>query len=390
MEKYLLTTLLKYAPRSANSPNENFLTGAFTWVLQNDRAVESVFLDFLKKKSPQLSQISENDTGEWSTQETLKNNKRPDITCNIAELKIIIEVKLNSPLHENQLKYYREGSDENTCIVLLTKTTNQHTQEADIYLTWGQVYNELKKIPEKSRIACELIALIRYLIPAKYITGNFPWFVANFYNEVRIFNDKMKSDFTTVKDNMNQAFHTETFLTDVRWGKNGVTNTYSEDDWFPGMFTGLIENPDDHCIQWINNQFGLPFVFMISVNISKIDTDSIRDLPEWLSYKQKLIEIFLGKNEGWQVYDAQKDAEAREVEEINKWHTFFIFQPFTDILNKYHVYDNMENVLSIADILTKICKEFFEKALNIPEYTLLKNKFQEILDKNLLEESMNE
>ncbi len=142
METGLFEALRKYSPREGNDPLENFITEGFAWLLNKYPEFGEFFLRHLEKKL-QLN-VNRYDC-EWRTQVNF-DGMYPDMVCLFKDENkaIIFEHKVGTDLHENQLNNYRDyakrefGDDSH--IVLITATRQQHQQCSDLALCWSDIY----------------------------------------------------------------------------------------------------------------------------------------------------------------------------------------------------------------------------------------------------------
>lgn len=157
----LFSRLFKYRGRDNVSPEENFLTEAFAYLLDNDRALLQEILHFARNKfdSPRLLEDFSLMETEVSTQKNYKNKSRAN---NFIDLEVKsgldllwFEMKVESGLsgHDQIEKYEmlleERNLDENQSgVILLTKHRTEPDDHKNYYLgniLWSEIYTEIRE-----------------------------------------------------------------------------------------------------------------------------------------------------------------------------------------------------------------------------------------------------
>lgn len=363
----LLTSVYKYHPRKDHTPEENFTTEAFAWLLRNDKQAEETFLSYLGQNCAIK--------WEWKTQFSLDNGKIPDLVALSEEATLIIEIKVDSALHQSQLDNYRAGAINltNPKIILLTRHTSQQTQKADKYLTWENVYFELQKIESKTWKIEEFLSFINFLVKPVQ-NKEYLWFLLPYYPK---FIEIMKK-FPFIFANVVECIKKERLIDfanveqDNRWGRKAITWTRKIEKWLPGITVGLMEDPKDHCFEWITNAYGTPFGLLIDIDHSTIGTPRLVETQIWTNFVDEVKNEF--EDKGWNVYDAFHDGKKHGVENLNNWHPLYIWKPFYEIVSDASQATDAGD--SFDDTLIRAVKDvsvaMYTKMINMPTFQALK------------------
>ncbi len=158
----LFTALRKYRPTADRDPIEDFVTEAFAWLLRRHTDLATTFLHDLSQRlqSPPWAARS---GPSWKTQ-VVFDGGRLDMVAEFADVAVVFEHKVWSPLGENQLGRYREASEKlwpgGSALVLITASARQHEPGADVCLTWADVYRTIERWSTARSQPAELIAVI--------------------------------------------------------------------------------------------------------------------------------------------------------------------------------------------------------------------------------------
>jgi len=313
LDKSLFLTLASYTPRPGRYATEDFLTELFAWILNNIEGYASDLLSLfhnVNEAVPEYQAIQ-------AHAETQKrsNGGRIDLFVSIDEnIAFIFELKVNSWLSDGQIDKYMRHSEflqEILYSVLIVKHKKQWTQQADIQLTWTDIYKLTRRIRgrckdderfvldsfmhflegndmgEKHAITQKVLAAVPEVLSGyqslEYIFKEleaFPW----------------KEDFEAldrlplkIKDIIKKAspkFHKE------RWGRIGIDFF---DSWNPGLFVGVIWNPKDHKIYPRLKENGPDFVVMLDYDYKKLTTyNSFKRSLEFRMLCDKLVSNHTG------------------------------------------------------------------------------------------------
>ncbi len=330
MKTGLLESTRKYSPREGKDPLENFITEAFSWILNNYCDFSDFFLDQLEKRGLQSDGIKGKNC-EWKTQVKIHDAK-PDMVCvsttNENKNMIIFEHKTWSGLSENQLQKYRDAfsqiTDRDVKVVLITATRNQHEQKPDLALCWSDVYklisDWIKENTDASFIFEDFIKLLRSegMGPAAPVAhASIKYYLEAVELEKNIRDLIKRAGNELIKSfpelNLNYAAH---------WGRVGFEQ--SQDLWRPGIFVGILLDGTDHGTKPIDSAKGPDFCLILDFN-----EDLHNKYPSDPHYKEMVSNLAreVGKlNNGWQFYN-----HLDEVEKPNSWHPIHIRKPMLDV-----------------------------------------------------------
>lgn len=144
MSESIFSYLTSYIPTDKRESKEDYLTQMFAWMLNNIEEYAREYVLFLSKKNDKIVCPSKNEMNiSASTQEILPSG-RVDLLIRVnRRIGFICEHKIHSILSENQIKKYIDNSDllgmEKNYSVLVTFSSTQHTQPADVSITWSDV-----------------------------------------------------------------------------------------------------------------------------------------------------------------------------------------------------------------------------------------------------------
>lgn len=337
METGLLESLRKYCPREGKDPLENFITEAFAWILNNHGDFSEFFLDDISSKVQMLGMEGKN--CEWITQYNF-DGVFPDMVCLSNNKAIVFENKAWSPLHEKQLKNYKDYATkifENSKVVLITATKYQHAQEPDLALCWSDIYELISVWLDKNSdspfifrdflkllksegmgppapISHESILYYYASIDLKQNIGNLIKRVEN-----EDWSKNIKQDFELYVENKRGAAYGEVD------GKMGLQLLNS---WTPGIFIGILLDGNDHCTKPINAAKGPDFCLILDFD------DNLHSQYPSNSHYIEFVKIVSKKitdlNNGWEFYHHLSDNKVKNKKK-NKWHPIHIRKPMLDV-----------------------------------------------------------
>lgn len=205
------------------------------------------------------------------------------------DMAFLCEHKVYSKLSTNQIQKYMDDSsllgNEKYYSVLLTSSTLQHTQKADVRIIWRDVY-ELFAEHLKDYDAENEFVLKQFL---KYLTENGmgkaetipPEAMLGYWPAIRlesqlaaIFRQLASLDFAALCpgiEKLGSGFAPACHKT--RWGRIGIDMFPS---WNPGLFAGVILDPYDHQLKPLDCRKGPDFVIFLESEYSKNDRDKRR------------------------------------------------------------------------------------------------------------------
>ena len=321
MEKDLFEVLSKYAASDQLNPKENFLTELFKWLLNNVNGFKQFYvkklLEVIKGKKSDSSEteitISGNINVETQTSETYNGRH---VYCDML-IKLIkedketvlftCEHKIDSALSENQIEKYK-AAFSSKYTVLITKLTNQHTQEADVSITWKEIIewtDEFIKENNPDNICKELLENFQYFLDfgeykpiqiedIQFDSSKNNGINSNLQNAVNYFLSSWNSTIVSGQDTpclsklaeeIKAAFHIDVEakenpqISRIAWGRKGL-DLFGRDWQKPiadenkrkglGLFVGILSDKDkmDHywkCEPEVKTNKGIDLVFILDV-----------------------------------------------------------------------------------------------------------------------------
>lgn len=354
MSESLFSRLFHYRESEKLSPRENFLTEMFAWMIGNLKQFGHDYVNFLMTKCENKTSFDSSKSYsvcvrtqvnvKYEEKDHFKNRFIDMVINTTGDMGFICEHKVDSEVRENQIQEYAScqeqlnGSPNHKFkTVLLTKSTKQHTEKADISITWYDVYEYFSEKFNKGEYNCkpeEKIIIDQFLM---YLTevgmGKRETINAN---AVEYYCDAMKLE-TVLKSIFNDI------CTDVKWEekfpriKDFLTDfdpfvskeTYSRNEneirrlgieftrnWNPGLFAGVQMNNDDDSLQ----SFDSPQLVVI-IDCMKGKKSKYQD-------------------EGW-FASITKDKQSKDITETkfyiqtnsdNPWRVLILHKPLTEVL----------------------------------------------------------
>ncbi len=151
MKRNLFINLFKYRPNDFMTPEENFITESFVYLLQdsldNNKLLFKDFINFIG-----ITEIRNYKSIILTTQtvfETNNTKKRaiPDIYLFIDGIHIFIEVKFSAHLNTDQIMLYQEIKTNPKNIFTLTKYTIEYPENCSDFkksILWSEIYDLVK------------------------------------------------------------------------------------------------------------------------------------------------------------------------------------------------------------------------------------------------------
>ncbi len=357
MDQGLLVRLRSYRPGQNRDSLENFVTEAFRWLIESTVEVEQAFLEKLRKEGGLADWLTPIPAMQWATQESL-GTKRPDMVARSENLQLIFEHKVWAALGDNQLQNYRQLGSEyypthHTAIVLITPTSADFSDEADITLTWAGIYEVLEPLLDtlsdvSAQRVNEFLALLAHegLGPPAPISHA----ALTYYAIGRTLPQQLSDVFAQLAhlDWPLSADYSVQFK-GYRWGRVGI-EFYRRSggvEWAPGFFLGCVLDGRDHGIEerWETSQLQL---------IVDMEGALHRHYPTMDSYK-KLIAFFdaIASRTAWQCYDHLADASSRKA---NKYHPLYLETPLIALLQGTQQLDEQVEALreSVMPVLSEV------------------------------------
>lgn len=274
METGLFEALRKYSPREGKDPLENFITEGFAWLLNKYSEFGEFFLRRLEKKL-QLD-VNKYDC-KWSTQVNF-DGKRPDMVYRWENKAIVFEHKTWNRLDENQIKNYREYSQrefDDSRIVLITATRQQHEQDPDLPLCWSDIYELISDWEQETN--SDILFLFKDFQKLLKNEGLGPpapvsHAAIRFYHEARDMKQNLEELVKRVQERgknekkwqrmIREDYPLRNLKKSSQWGRMGIS-LWDECDWYPGVFVGILLDGRDHCTKPIDSAKGPDFCLIL-------------------------------------------------------------------------------------------------------------------------------
>ena len=342
----LFDALGRYSPGDGNDPLENFITEGFAWLLNKYPEFSEFFLRHLeeelrRKKQPRPLNVNNYDC-DWSTQDNFAG-KYPDMVCRFRDENkaIVFEHKVGSDLHENQLKDYRDYAQQefdDSRIVLITATRQQHEQDPDHALCWSDIYKLISDWEQETNGNIFFLlkdfqkflknrdlgppapvsrAAIRYYCEARGMEQNLKKIIKRVIKR-----EKREKKWRRM---LREDYHLKE---DNRSGRMGISlwGEGNEDEWFPNIFVGILLDGKNHSTKPIDSARGPDFCLILCFATHLHGTykrnEHYRELL--CNVQQKLND----ESKGWKFYNHLED---RTVRNPNKWHPVHIRRPLLDV-----------------------------------------------------------
>lgn len=351
MNESLFSRLFHYRESEKLSPRENFLTEMFAWMIGNLKQFGHDYVEFLMTKCENKTSFDSNKSYsvcvrtqvnvKYEEKDHFKNRFIDMVINTTGDMGFICEHKVDSEVRENQIQEYAScqeqlnGSPNHKFkTVLLTKSTEQHTEKADISITWYDVYKYFSEKFNKGEYNCkpeEKIIIDQFLM---YLTevgmGKRETINANaveYYCDAMkletilksIFNDictdvKWEEKFPRIKDFLTDF---DPFVSKETYSRNEIRRLGIEftRNWNPGLFAGVQMNNDDDSLQ----SFDSPQLVVI-IDCMEGKKSEYQNTKWFTSVKDKQ-----SKEEIETGFHIQTDSD-------NPWRVLILHKPLTEVL----------------------------------------------------------
>ena len=351
MSESLFSRLFHYRESEKLSPRENFLTEMFAWMIGNLKQFGHDYVEFLMTKCENKTSFDSNKSYsvcvrtqvnvKYEEKDHFKNRFIDMVINTTGDMGFICEHKVDSEVRENQIQEYAScqeqlnGSPNHKFkTVLLTKSTEQHTEKADISITWYDVYKYFSEKFNKGEYNCkpeEKIIIDQFLM---YLTevgmGKRETINANaveYYCDAMkletilksIFNDictdvKWEEKFPRIKDFLTDF---DPFVSKETYSRNEIRRLGIEftRNWNPGLFAGVQMNNDDDSLQ----SFDSPQLVVI-IDCMEGKKSEHQNTKWFTSVKDKQ-----SKEEIETGFHIQTDSD-------NPWRVLILHKPLTEVL----------------------------------------------------------
>lgn len=301
MKQSLFSYLTSYVPTDKRESREDYLTQMFAWILENVDDYAKKYSQFLMDRLSEKPVI-EYDSIDISTQETLSSG-RIDLLLKIdGRIGFICEHKVFSALSENQIQKYMNASselgDERYYSVLVTFSKLQHTQDADVLLTWSDIYDFSKELLDSYEgvdafVLCQFITYLKEnglgsVEPIK-IEGILGYWAAKDLENV--LTQYLQQLSTEPWEELVPGLHTFAANSSTyhpqfkkqRWGRVGIELF---EKWLPGIFIGIIVDPSDHSLPPLDAQKGPDLVILLELNYSTKNDEARQTYNEFINSRE--------------------------------------------------------------------------------------------------------
>ena len=345
MEVGLFEALRKYSPREGKDPLENFITEGFAWLLNKYPEFGEFFLRHLEKKL-QLN-VNKYDC-KWSTQVNF-NGKRPDMVYRWKNKAIVFEHKTWKKLDEDQIKNYRDYAECNfdeSRIVLITATKQQHEQCPDLALCWSDIYKLISDWEQKANGDIPfLFKDFQELLkgeglgppaPISHVSIQYYWEARDMKQNLEKLIERMMEREKREEKWRRMIREDYSLEKYTKYGKMGIS-LWGEEEWYPDIFVGILLDGEDHCTEPTDYAKGPDFCLILSFAIHLHGTYRTNEhyLELLCNVRQKLND----ESKGWKFYNHLEDCTVRNP---NKWHPIHIRKPLLDVFAGTENYEEQE------------------------------------------------
>lgn len=364
MDKSIFSFIKSYIPTQNKDPKEDFLTQLLAWMLINIDGLSNEYCSFLlNKANNNFFQINGDETINIRTQVAVENG-RIDLVINVNENGFICEHKVFSSLSENQISKYQNNSGSlgsgKFYDVLIIANRMQHTQDADIKLTWGDIceffelniskFGKLGEflikqfvdyLKEQGLGYSEPIKLEEILayFPAKTLEKNLDAIFYELNNGI-----DWEKQCQSLKELNSNKFNPK--YNKYRWGRKGI-DFFTQ--WFPGVFTGVILDTYDHQIYPTNIENGPDFVVLV-------ETDYYHNKNEVMEKRNKILNSQEFQELKRRLQSNHGDFEYISEVKDNPWRVLVLKKPLFDIFKgrntkEEQVQGLLENIIKAVNLI---------------------------------------
>lgn len=357
MKESLFSYLVSYVPTDKRESKEDYLTQMFAWILKNIEGVAHVYVQYLCEKGNISYVLSETDEIEIYTQTTVPCG-RIDLLINVnKEIAFICEHKVFSELSENQINKYMKDSvilgNEKYYSVLLTYSTLQHTQPADISIVWGDIYELFEEYIVNYEVDDKFVIeqFLKYLSEngmgkAELISNEAMlgyWSAMKLENQLDlIFRQLAEVDYSVLCKGIEALGEDyEPTYNKMRWGRIGI-DIFKK--WNLGLFAGVMLHTENHQLYPKDAQKGPDFVIFLESEYSKTD-ERIRTVYEKNIHSEgylKMNQSLLADSGSFEYIAGIKESP---------WRIAVLRKPLYDIL--YNTYKQAEQVEAIKSAIVE-------------------------------------
>jgi len=279
MNNSIFSQLFHYRQTLKMSPTENYLTEILSWIINNCPSFAHDYVCFLTDKLQfKPSQVSSGIDIISETQVFVDSYYIDMVVKTGAGFGFICEHKVDSELRKNQMSDYAAcarniAGDKNFYTVLLTKTTAQHKQKADIQITWTDIFDYYNQKIEEYNDEEKMI-IQQFLL---YLTEKGMGEKMEIPNEaLKYYFCDIESYFDGIMEELAHENWTELCpeieksellkkyhpLYCKKWGRSGIEFS---DEWKPNIFAGILysKGVKDHNLEPLDKTKGPDFVVFL-------------------------------------------------------------------------------------------------------------------------------
>ncbi len=381
----LFVSLRRYVPRPGKDPLENFVTAAFSWIIENNQP----FAKWL------IQQILDNDFQFKNEITEIKCNTQvnfdgvyPDMVIEFNNITIIFEHKVWASLHENQIENYEKYAKKNFGkekykLVLITANQTQHTsRDSVINLCWSDIHeiiNNWLSNADESENPIFFRSFLRLLkdvgvgppIPVEYaeilfynigkkLVAQIEGFLSTLQNK---YGDRLKSLLEEQGDK--KCGNCSGHYALNRWGRYGFEfcDPPTPNWWNPSLFIGFLLDTKDHKVEPVDENKSPDFSLIVDFNDAYHEKYPTNDF--YLNFKKDIRSILETTKFTWDMYDIADHNGSK-----NKWHPLHIRVPMREI------FVETENIDSQADRFFQYTEDIVPKIIALPSLQKMKEEFQ--------------
>lgn len=380
-ESSLFSRLKMYQTTPARSQSENYLTEIFCWLLNESPEAEKRFWQLIAQKESQagcFDQARQAKARHWKTQERRKSSEGANVIADLVcfsdsgAVLALIESKVDSHLHENQMKNYGQVFP-GVPRILLVKDRSQLTEpgqsEADVL--WSEVTEAVSDVAGQdlpTREFCRYLTEEGLGVMPKLSAASADEF-SNCMALLRV----LKQTFKNVKAINNKETLQDTFrgiseeiqpralFFRDEWGRCGLEWTHADEankgtrHWIPAIFTGIMRDGEDHCLP-VEVRNELLLYVCIDLQYDQSWHAALLQTANWSSFQEEFLEAMREKG----LTDRASLA--------NAWHPVMAYLPVSTFMKKINPETGEVKADVLEDELTKWAIDTVKTIVALPHF----------------------
>ena len=350
MKESIFSRLFHYKETPNMKPEENYLTEMLSWMVDMLPQFGREYVQFLTEQLNDKNITITDSTLIHSNTQIYADRCFIDmvITTDIG-IGFICEHKVDAKLRDSQIRDYFERKAklsngdhiDEWHTVLLTKKSEQHTQEADIKIIWKQIFDLFSK---KQNNENEKIIVDQFLLYLTEVGMGMKQSIClesiQYYGQTMKIESVLKSIFTELKQevewktmcpNLERFLETSGFEPAVKkhYGRIGIEFAKK---WEPSIFAGVILDNSDHQLDtsFMKNEDEPIFVVLIDCLCEK------RELYRGKEWFKTISDALNDKNN-------KEDEFYVEKEPKSPWRLIILKKRLGTILQKEKDYEEQKN-----------------------------------------------